>query len=665
MPAADARVATESAEAVTARLVDFSPAVLEPSSRLSASVSARNTAATTIDEVVLELALTEQPLADRSALATFLDDPRSFPTRVAVQEPESATDPGDASDSDDEASPEPAGMSIAPGSTRTLTVGASPAELGMPSGQWGVYGAVLTLRTADGAIAVDALPITWQGAPVPELGLSVIAQAEGDEDRVAALLGASNVPGVTSAFDPTVVTNAMAFDAGLVGRETWRLASGSPDLTSLAHAGDTTLLDFSLALHPRTNLASIGNAPWLAVPAALDASSIAAAADHGAGAALALPDAAGFAELAAAAGATVADANDTRILVPDADLSAAVAQYRPGTAAAPARVIAESALLAEEAAGAPVLVALGEGWQPSSGEPSGSLEALMMAPWIDPVPLSELLDADATSVELPTTLAAESDLPAADVEALTDQLDDLSRLASAATSPDSALADWGSRLLAATAVELRANPGVRSAIVTGVLSDAQDTMGSLRIAESSDLNLLAETGEIPITVVNGLEHDVSVAVDLTSFSPNLQVLETPTITVAAGEEHAALVPVEAVSSANVRVAVVLRGAEGAAVSDSQSFAVRVRADWGNAATAVFSVLLVLLLAAGLIRTARRGRKDTRAKPAPAPPLAPDGDNENVGLASPGPAGEDSEPPGDSEQPSDPEHPQPAGGATRD
>ncbi len=43
--------------------------------------------------------------------------------------------------------------------------------------------------------------------------------------------------------------------------------------------------------------------------------------------------------------------------------------------------------------------------------------------------------------------------------------------------------------------------------------------------------------------------------------------------------------------------------------------VRVRAQWGNAATGVFTAALAVLLIAGIVRTARRGRKDTRMRPA--------------------------------------------------
>ena len=54
------------------------------------------------------------------------------------------------------------------------------------------------------------------------------------------------------------------------------------------------------------------------------------------------------------------------------------------------------------------------------------------------------------------------------------------------------------------------------------------------------------------------------------------------------------------------------------VAAPQTLKVRVRADWGNAVTAVFTVGLVVLLIAGIIRTIRRGRRSTRMAPV-APP----------------------------------------------
>ncbi|MFN3866335.1 MAG: DUF6049 family protein, partial [Demequina sp.] len=539
---------------------------------------------------------------------------------------------------------------------RTITVGATASELGLPAGRWGVYGAVITLRTADGPIAVDAVPITWQGAPVPQLRLSVLSNASGTATQVSTLLQAANVAGVASAVDPALVNNALAFDSGLVAREAWRLASGSPDLTSLARAGETSLMDLALSLPAGTNLANVGRAPWLAVPAAIDATSVSAATDLGAAATLAQPGAAGFEELVDQADAALAQVGDSLLLVPDERLSATVMRYRPGTEAAKARALAESALAAADADGAPVLVALDDSWRPGSATPDAVLETLMAAPWVEAVPVSALLATEPTSVSLEQSLDVGFDMPADAVGSLAAELARLTELAAATTDEDAALADWGADLLRAANVALRDDPGVRSAALSAALATSGTTLSSLRIAESSDLNLLAESGEIPVTVMNALDHDVTVRVDLTSFSPNLQVLASPTVTVAAGEALAALVPVEAVSSANVRVAVSLRSPTGQEVSDQQTFAVRVRADWGNAATAVFTVLLVLLLAAGLIRTARRGRMDTRAEPAPAPATAPSRETENVEL---------DEAPRDDDEPTQSTEPDPHPGTGRD
>jgi uncharacterized iron-regulated membrane protein len=48
---------------------------------------------------------------------------------------------------------------------------------------------------------------------------------------------------------------------------------------------------------------------------------------------------------------------------------------------------------------------------------------------------------------------------------------------------------------------------------------------------------------------------------------------------------------------------------------------RVRAAWGNLTTGVFTAGLVVLLIAGLVRTIRRGRKDTRLRPTADTPVA--------------------------------------------
>ncbi|GIG54079.1 hypothetical protein Dac01nite_08310 [Demequina activiva] len=630
-------LATETEAPVTATVSSFGSAVVEPGGAVGASVSVHNPGALPVDQVVVSMHVTQQPLESFESLDAFLEDPRSAPLDRVTQEPEPPAPPEpDAGDDDADPAapedgapdgtgppePEPAGLTIDPGSRVSLMVSSSAASLGLPDGEWGVYGVVLEVEVGADAYLVDAMPITWAGAPVPELPLTVLATAQGQPTRVDAVLRASAVPGVAVALDPTELTTAQVFDQELLGREVFRLPSGDPDLTSLAHAQDENLIALALDTPAGTTLGAFGTAPWLAQPAAVDASTAAWADANGAAATLAHPGSPGHSDAAAGAGALAVADGGGPLLVADERLSTTLAEYRPGSDAARTVLVAQSALTADAGGGAPVLVAPGRSWQLGGTQTSEALEALVEAPWVQVRSVEELLGDAATAVALEATLDTDNDLPLAEIESLERRLAELWTLSTTAASPAQAFREWGAPVAQAIPTALRGDPAARDAAVVAGLEMADATLTGVRIAESSDLNLLADAGDIPITVVNDLDRPVTVTVELTSLSPTLQVENRPVVTVPAGREVVAPVTVEAVSSSNVELRAVLRSTTGVAVSDVQQFSVRVRADWGTAATAIFSVLLVMLMVAGIVRTIRRGRKDTRTSPGAAPATAP-------------------------------------------
>ncbi|WP_159450200.1 DUF6049 family protein [Demequina sp. NBRC 110056] len=641
-------LAAEEDGPVSATVEGFGPEVLSPGQSLSAAVTITNAATTPATDIWVEMWVTTGPLSSADALGDFLDNPHETSLREAVQVPEQPEPVEVDEEADEEVEPEePEGASIVGRGSLSVSVSATDADLGLPADAWGVYGLVIQLRAGDTIIPVDALPVTWTDAEVPELELAVLAQATGSDARMEAVLGASAIEGVAVALDPSLVTNALVFDQDLLEREVLPVPAGTPDVTSLAHAADEQILAQALATPPGTTLGGVDRNAWIATPAAIDALSVGYAAANGAAASIALATADGHAE--AAEGGTVRSVDGATVLVADATLSSTLESYRPGTPAARAVLVAYSALAADAADGEPLLVAPGTLWQLGVGGVSQPLEALVDAPWTTVVPVADLMGADGEALELEGTRATEQDLPAADIEQLGDAIDSLRTLATTTDRPDAALADWADPVVRAVPQAMRDLPTARGELVSEALTATDETLAGVRIAESSDLNLLANEGDIPVTIVNELDWPVTVTVDLRSLSPSLNVQDRPVVTIPAQQELVAPVTVEAVSSGNVGVTVILRTSTGVAVSDAQSFDVRIRADWGTAATAVFSVLLVLLLIAGLIRTVRRGRKDTRTSPQPAPATAPSSLDEPDGSD-----GSDDEPRPDEPQPDEPQ-----------
>lgn len=616
---------------VSGELRGISPTVMTAEDSLSASVTVRNTGADVAEGLQLVMALTDDTLDSTDALAKFLEDPESAATTEVSRAPEpdpeeeatppTDADPDAASTSDTETDEDaPVGASLDPNSATVMRVSADAEALELPAGTWGVYGVTVSLVVGDEEIPVAAGATTWADAGVPDLDVAVLALAQGSPTDIAATLTNTATDDIAVAVDPTSLTNAMVFDYGLLDREVVRLPAGDPDLASLAHADNTSLYSFATERPSAASVLPLGSMELMAPLQVADDASIALAEASGAMAALATTATVG-ADAVEDTVAVTADA-DLPVIAPDPVLTEIVS-------AASSDPAVEGALIAASAlTGGDALVTLGHDGTVGPRERQ-LVETLLEAPWVTPVSVADLAAVkEPVSVSLPATLDTEADLPVEQVETLASRWDSLTTFSSIVERPADALDDWGAALVAGVTAETRTASSLREGAFNTAIAGADATLGSVTIAEGSDLNLLADAGDVPITVMNALDRDVTVTVEMVSNSPNLIVESSPTITVAAGLEETALVPVSAVSTANVTVVVGLETVDGDEIAPLQTFDIRVRADWGTAGAAIFTALLGLLMIAGVIRTIRRGRKDTRLKPSEAPlePLvAPDED----------------------------------------
>ena len=261
-----------------------------------------------------------------------------------------------------------------------------------------------------------------------------------------------------------------------------------------------------------------------------------------------------------------------------------------------------------------------------------------------PVSVRSVIDGTARDkYAAPDSLGTEDDMAPDLITALARQLDDLGQLAETTETPDSVFLPGGRTLLEPLAVGLRSNPDARADTYQASRDTVSATLSSLYVAEGSDVNLIAASGNVPITLHNDLAVDATVTVVMKSSSPNLVVVDRPVVTIPAGGDFTAHVAVKGIKRANVAATVALKNADGDVVAAPQLLRVRVRADWGNVVTAIFTVGLGLLLVAGLIRTVRRGRRSSRMAPIsgalskpvtsvaqPKEPAAPTGDTEAGG-----------------------------------
>jgi hypothetical protein len=593
--------------ALSASIASIAPAYLTPSTSLAVRVAV-TAGAEALTGVNTTVSLTTATLDDTEAIDAFLDDPFGAAVR-------------------DVANGQPAeflqGVPRAPGtldagSAATTSILIGPGALSLPRGTSGVYG-VRVASTADGVAPVtNAFVITWADSTVPRLDVAVLANVSGSPERVAALLEAAADPRVALAVDTTALPDIDPELAELANREVMFLPSGHVDISSITHAPAASVLDFAVE---RARLSAGPDASWLAVPGTLDQEIVDQASAARAGAVLAgtklefgRPEVSSSAALLrASSGATVP------LALANSRLSELLASSPATDAGAAARLVAESALLAfanSTAAGSgPTLIAPGESWVVDGTRASDEVAALFSTPWVRPVTFASVLETANVEAAVPESAPRTRDVRSEKVIGAQQAIARLSDLAAATEQPATLLDGPARDILSSMALPLRADVDARSAAMEVALEGAQEALNSVRVTSSSELTLVSNSGNVPITVRNDLASGVTVVVAMTSRSPRLVIDEQPVTTVPAGTEQTVLVPVTAVSSGDVFVTVALRSEDGATLAVAQTLKVRVRAEWGNVATGVATAALVVLLIAGVYRTVRRGRRDTRTGPA--------------------------------------------------
>jgi hypothetical protein len=114
--------------------------------------------------------------------------------------------------------------------------------------------------------------------------------------------------------------------------------------------------------------------------------------------------------------------------------------------------------------------------------------------------------------------------------------------------------------------------------------------------------------ELPVTIENTLDQDVSVVLDVASTSSRLVITRDVPVDVPARSTELAQVPVRGVGSGEATVVAQARAPGGAPFGEPVSTRVTVRADWETRGTLAVAVVAGLVLVVGLVRTIRRGRR---------------------------------------------------------
>lgn len=547
---------------------------------------------------------------------------------------------------------------LAPGASRTVELEVPAAELRLlpypeTSGPRGIVVDLADRTTSQGLASARSVLLWFPSPDVEPVRLSVVVPVTGpaaspaDLESWGARLGQETAPGgrldalllataaardVTWLVDPKLVEvaqagiggeTATAWAAALLGattgREVFATDPFDPDVVAFAHARTQPFLTSSGSTLPSW---ATGWRTDLALPLAGTADGSTATAAAGARRSVVVDSGLGPREPGWRTSSGVASvptsAGQALALVPDAELTALLTN-----AAAPQEsrrlLLAELAVISQETPGqAPhVLVVTDRAWTPDAAATAATLTEVDAAPFVDLQPVASLMGAPADDVvreTLPNTSVAGSGLTVAQLNRLSTQVSLVTALSEVAADPQALRAGYLDQVAAVTSVAWDADPEGRAAQVRTALDAGDAILSGISVVEGSTLNLINESGALPVAIRNDLPQAVDVSVALRPDDTRLSVDAPVAVSIAPGSSTLVQIPVRAIGSGDVTVRVQILAAEGNVVAAPSQFSVRIRAEWESVGTAVVGGLLVLLLVGGIVRTVRRGRSSRRMDP---------------------------------------------------
>lgn len=244
----------------------------------------------------------------------------------------------------------------------------------------------------------------------------------------------------------------------------------------------------------------------------------------------------------------------------------------------------------------------------SEGRLTQTLDRLAQLGWVDNGTLSSV----ANSASAPQTSVVdkpESEDRVKVAQGIMGRHRALTGFSSVLTTP-SLLTDSTTRNeLALLSIAWRSSEGWPGA-VNSYLQQTTETLDSIRIVPSSEIQMVGGQVNIPVTIENSLALPVTVLVRATPSNARLTVDSDATVVVQSKAQSKALVPVKArVGNGSVLLTVSLYSPDGVPVGGPASLPVNVRADWESWGLGGVGALFVALLIVGVVRTVRKRQRE--------------------------------------------------------
>lgn len=257
-----------------------------------------------------------------------------------------------------------------------------------------------------------------------------------------------------------------------------------------------------------------------------------------------------------------------------------------------------------------------------------AVRALLQAPWLKPASLENIENTNTRQLNEGGISEQEvntGELSAADLQNLQINraaLDEIIQIIENPTTFRAALDNYTERMLA---TDWRKDPKARKTAINQLA--APQLISGIKVEESSTINMISDTAEIPLHITNPFPVPVNVTVKVKAPDSRLEIPAAVSAQLRAGTTTTVAIPVQAHGSGNLQLEVHIVNKNGHEVGAPASINMRIRASWENTGTLVFAILIGLVLVVGVTKSVRSGRraeaifqpheKDLSASPAPA------------------------------------------------
>jgi len=256
---------------------------------------------------------------------------------------------------------------------------------------------------------------------------------------------------------------------------------------------------------------------------------------------------------------------------------------------------------------ASVLLALDRSVAISDPDLGVTIDTLATTPNVQAIGIAELLATTSVSASLVDMPHDEASLT--EVRKLLSQETADGQFAQIAQDPTLITSDRRLDLLATISNGWADNAVGWEAALRSYSAESVTLRNSVNIVKSSSFTLLADRASLPVTVSNDLSQPVTVYVTVRPLTPLLKIENSfVEVVVEPNSQRKAAVPVQSLSNGVVEIEVTLHRATGETVGSTKYVRTTVQAGWETPFTITVGALVVLVFAAGIVRTIVRRRR---------------------------------------------------------